>query len=267
MSLPVHTVDQGKASTGFSQKDRVTLYNFAQMTYPAGNGDPTAIAAGTPGQGYASIPTVAYANKGAGASATAVANMGLVAVPTITAGGTGGTPGAVTLTGTDGTGTKYQVTGTINGSGVLSAVSAIGVAGVYTALPGTLTAGAVSGGSLSGATLNLTGCFGVVSYTTADGSSNHEYPQGTTAVLTGGTPTTAAVPGAVTVTSVAGQGALMTIGGLKLPAKFAVILGDLGQDATAYVSSRGVTGVTVAVNPRLASETLAAGDIDILITH
>lgn len=264
MSKPIHTVIQ--AGTGWSDQDRATLHGYSALAYPAGNGDPATVGVGTPGVGYATIPTVAFANAGAGASATAVANMGVVAPPTITAGGTGGTPGAVTLTGTDGTGTKFQVTGTINGSGVLTGALVVIVAGVYTALPGTLTAGAVSGGSLTGCTLNLSASFGVVSYTVSNGSSNHKYPQGTTAALSGGTPTTAAVPGAVAVTTVAGQGSSLVVAS-NLPATYIVLLGDTGADVTSFVTGRSATGFTLNFEPRLAANSLAAGSVDVMVIH
>jgi hypothetical protein len=267
MGFPVHTLNQGAGSTGYSRKDVVTHVLINQVAYPSGNGDPASVAAGTPGAGYGAIPTAAFATDGSGASATLTAVMGVVVAPTITAGGTGGTPGAVTLTGTDGTGTKYQVAGVISGGGVLTSITGITVAGAYTALPGTLTAGAVSGGSLSGCTLNLSGSFGVVSYTVSAGSSNHQYAQGTTVTLSGGSPTTAAVPGAVTVTPVAGQGSLVAISGLSLPANYSVFLGDIGQAGDAYVSSRTSAGFTINLATGLASQTLAAGHVDVLVAH
>lgn len=265
MALDFHTVSlPGGSDTPTDSARLFAGFNIDVVT-PKGNGDPTAIAAGTPGAGYATIPTVAYATAGTGASGTAVANMGVVVLPTITAGGTGGTPGAVTLTGTDGTGTKYQVTGVINGGGVLASLTAITVAGVYTALPGTLSAGAVSGGSLTGTTLNLTGSFGVVSYTVSNGSSNHQYPVGTTAALTGGTPTTAAVPGAVTITSVAGQGCSLVVS-RTLPPKFAVFV-EPNDDRRHWITGKSSTGFTINFAPGLASATLAAGTADLRLVH
>ncbi len=74
---------------------------------------------------------------------------------TVTAAGTGGTPGTATVTGTTGTGTKFQALVTIGGGGTISSVNSISVAGNYTVNPTVTTAEPVTGGSLTGATLNL----------------------------------------------------------------------------------------------------------------
>ncbi len=263
MAFDLHTIRVGKGSS-LKRLDSLLLWTLPQQSYPAGNGDPSAIAAGSSGNGYTSIPTVAFANAGSGASATAVANMGVVQTPTVAAGGSGGTNGTQTVTGTTGTGTKFQASVTVAG-GAITAVLSVTVQGVYTALPSTLAAEPVTGASLSGAQLNLTGCMGVVSYTVSNGSANHLYPQGTTATLSGGSPTVAAVPGAVTVTSVAGQGSSFAVSGLNLPATYGVYLGDLGVAGDAYVTSRTQTGFTVNIAPGSSSQTLAAGKIDIRI--
>jgi hypothetical protein len=105
---------------------------------------------------------------------------------------------------------------------------------------------------------------GVIGYTIA-GTSNHQYAKSTTVALTGGTPTVAAVPGAVTVTSVAGQGTTLAFAGYGFPATYGIYIGDLGQDAVAYVTSRTQAGFTLNINPRLTTETLAAGAVDIQI--
>ena len=73
----------------------------------------------------------------------------------VTAGGTGGTPGAVTITGTTGTGTKFQATGTINGGGVLAGALVVTVVGDYTVNPTTPGAEPVTGGGLTGTTINI----------------------------------------------------------------------------------------------------------------
>lgn len=261
MARDVHTVSLFSGSA-LSMEDRLHVGLLAQQAYTSGNGDPASIAAGTPGAGYQTIPTVAYATAGTGASATASAVMGVVANPTITAGGSGGTNGAVTLTGTTGTGTKFQLTGTIAG-GVLTAITGISVAGAYNAMPSSLTAEPVTGGSLTGATVNLSAALGVVSYTVSAGSSNHQYRQGTTATVSGGTPTTAAVPGAVTVTPVAGQGTSFPVVA-TLPAVYGV-QATVDQDATVYITGRTQAGFTVNIAPRLAASTLAAGAVDLFI--
>lgn len=77
-----------------------------------------------------------------------------VASATVSAGGSGGTPGAVVLTVVGGTGTAATLNGTISGGGALSAIGSVATAGSYTDLPvGPVT---VTGGSLSGATVTLT---------------------------------------------------------------------------------------------------------------
>lgn len=261
MTRDLHTIAMLPGSpTAF--EDRVFLGLRSQLAYKAGNGDPAAIAAGTPGAGYQTIPTVAFANAGAGASTTAAAVMGVVANPTVAAGGSGGTNGAVTLTGTTGTGTKFQVTGTIAG-GALTAITGISVAGAYTAMPSSLTAEPVTGGSLTGATVNLAAALGVVGYTVNASSSNHQYAQGTTAAVTGGTPATAAVPGAVTVTPYAGQGTSLPVVTV-LPASY-VVQATVDQDANVYITGRTQAGFTVNITPRLAGNTLAAGAVDLVI--
>lgn len=266
MAFDIHTLSVGKGSSPLAKQDRVGMVLLEQVAYVAGEGDPSAIAAGTAGLGYQTIPTVAYATKGSGASATATAVMGVVANPTIAAAGTGGTTGTQTVTGTTGTGTKFQASVTVSGGGI-TAVLSVTVQGAYTAMPSTLSAEPVTGASLSGAQLNLSACMGVVSYTVSAGSSNHQYPQGTTATVSGGTPSTAAVPGAVTVTTVAGQPSQLTVSGLNLPTNYAVQIGDLGQDATAYTSSRTNSGFTLNISPRLAASSLAAGKVDLTIWH
>jgi len=252
--------------TVLAEEDRMAHGHFADQVTPAGNGTITAIAAGTAGAGYQTIPTVAFSvpasgakNTGSGAAATAV--MGVVAVPTIASAGSGGTNGAVTLTGTTGSGTKFQLTGTIAG-GVLTAISAISVAGAYTAMPSSLTAEPVTGGSLTGCTVNLSAAMGVVSYTVGTPGSN--YPVGfVTASLSGGTPTTPAVPGAVTVTSAAGASSAMDVA-LLLPAKY-VVQATPAFDGTVWASGKTQAGFILNFSPRLAATTLAASTVDFTI--
>lgn len=105
--------------------------------------------------GY-TIGQVLTAVGGTGTAPTfTVANLLVSRVNSIAAAGTGGTPGAVTLTGTTGTGTKFQVAGTIGAGGTLTAVGAISVYGDYTVIPTNLAAEPVTGGGLSGCTLNI----------------------------------------------------------------------------------------------------------------
>lgn len=82
---------------------------------------------------------------------------------TIAAAGTGGTPGSATVTGTTGTGTPFQATVTISGGGAISSVDAIAVAGSYTVNPTDPANEPVTGGSLTGAQLNVS--LGVATFT------------------------------------------------------------------------------------------------------
>lgn len=78
-----------------------------------------------------------------------------VSSATIAAAGTGGTPGTQTVTGTTGTGTPFQASVTVSGGGAITAVLSILVGGDYSVNPTGLTAEPVTGGSLSGAQLNI----------------------------------------------------------------------------------------------------------------
>lgn len=74
---------------------------------------------------------------------------------TISAAGSGGTPGSQTVMGTTGTGTKFTATVTVSGGGAISSVDAIATGGVYTSNPTSLTAEPVTGASLTGAKLSV----------------------------------------------------------------------------------------------------------------
>lgn len=65
----------------------------------------------------------------------------------------------------------------------------------------------------------------------------------------------------------AGAAVTLAVTGLSLPAKYAVLIGDLGQDATAFISARTQVGFTLNIRPRLAANTLAAGAVDLVIVH
>ena len=65
----------------------------------------------------------------------------------------------------------------------------------------------------------------------------------------------------------AGAGDAVTVAVLmQLPAKYTVLV-NADQDATAYVaqSSKSTGGFTITLNPRLATATLAAGTVDVLV--
>lgn len=63
----------------------------------------------------------------------------------------------------------------------------------------------------------------------------------------------------------AGAAVTLAITGLDLPNTYNVDIGDLGQDATAYISARTNTGFTINIHPRLAANTLAAGVADLKV--
>lgn len=153
------------------------------------DGDMIALSAvaATPQSGsgsYAPGNTVSVSG-GAGDAASFTITHTQLASATITAGGTGGTPGAVVLTGTTGTGTKFQIAGTISGGGVLTSLGAISVVGDYTVNPSVLTAEPVTGGALTGCTLNVK--MGGLTFTVLDAGAMSVIPvnPAATAALTG----------------------------------------------------------------------------------
>ena len=57
----------------------------------------------------------------------------------------------------------------------------------------------------------------------------------------------------------------LSIPGGVLPAAYSVIVSGLSQDATAYVTGRTSSGFNVVLEPRLASNALAAGTFDVVV--
>lgn len=106
--------------------------------------------------GYAPADTIHLAG-GAQISApiVTVSTTQVLATPTITAAGTGGTPGTAIVTGTTGTGTKFQANVTINGGGAIASVDSLVIGGNYTVNPSSIAAEPVTGGGLSGAQLSV----------------------------------------------------------------------------------------------------------------
>lgn len=264
MAFDLHTVSLLSGSSPLAFTDRLLVGLLNQVAYDAGNGAVSAIAAGTPGAGYTTIPAVALTPpatgaKATGSGATATAVMRAVSA-TVAAGGSGYTNGTQTLTGVSGTGTKYQASVNVAG-GVVTAVNSITVGGAYTVMP-TLAGDATTGGGGTGATLNLS--MGVASYTIGAGGSN--YPKtGVVASVSGGSPSTPAVPGAVTVTTAAGANVAFDVTAFHLPPSYNVQVTP-DQDASVFVSNRSQTGFRVTVSPRLAASSLAAGALDIKVT-
>ncbi|MDK4804934.1 MAG: hypothetical protein OC190_00125 [Novosphingobium aromaticivorans] len=62
----------------------------------------------------------------------------------------------------------------------------------------------------------------------------------------------------------AGAAVTVALTGLELPASYGVQVTP-SQDATVWISGRSQTGFTINIAPRLASNTLAAGTIDVLV--
>lgn len=62
----------------------------------------------------------------------------------------------------------------------------------------------------------------------------------------------------------AGAAVTVPVTGLDLPPS-ALVFASLGVDATAFVSGQSSTGLTLTIQPRLASATLAAGSVGVLI--
>lgn len=149
------------------------------------------------GTGYTAIPTATIAGGG-GTGGTATVSLKAVAV-TIAAGGTGyGASQTFTASVVGGTGTATQVSVTSNGSGVVTTVNSISVAGNYTVLP-TLSGVATTGGAGTGLTLNLV--MGVSALTrTAAGSGYTALP---TVTISGGGGTGGTATATLTATTVA----------------------------------------------------------------
>lgn len=65
----------------------------------------------------------------------------------------------------------------------------------------------------------------------------------------------------------AAAGAAVTVNvTMELPGTGYAVQATPNQDATAFVTAKTSTGFTVTLNPRLATATLAAGTVDILVT-
>ena len=115
---------------------------------------------------YAPADTVTLAGGTATTQAKVTVVSTTVVNAVVAAAGTGGTNGTATVTGTTGTGVKFQASVTI-ASGGISAINSITVGGVYTVNPTAPAAEPVTGGGLTGSTLNLTIGVNAVSLTIA----------------------------------------------------------------------------------------------------
>lgn len=107
-----------------------------------------------PGTVYIPGQTITLASSVASTAPVVTIVTTQVVSATVNAGGSGGTNGTQTVTGTTGTGTKFTASVTVAG-GVITAVLSITLRGTYTVNPTTLSAEPVTGGSVTGATLNV----------------------------------------------------------------------------------------------------------------
>lgn len=171
-----------------------------------------------------------------------------VASAAVAAGGSGGTPGTATVTGTTGTGTKFQANVTISGGGAISAINSITVAGNYTVNPTVLTAEPVTGGGLTGATLNIK--MGVLSATNSTPGSYTVLPASPVTTTTSGSGT------GCTLTVLWGALSAAIVGGGTdyTPDSVLTFAGGGGTGGAA-----GTVSVGTSVAPNLATYTLANG--------
>jgi len=109
---------------------------------------------GAPGTGYVPNEIITATGGTHSVNAQFTVNTTKVVSATVASGGTGGTDGTQTVTGTTGTGTKFQASVTVAG-GAITAVLSISVAGSYTVNPTAITNEPVTGAGLVGATLNI----------------------------------------------------------------------------------------------------------------
>lgn len=211
----------------------ITLGAATSLTVGGGHNNmigSTAVAAGT---GYVPGDTITLTVASSTSnSVLTVRKTKVAATPTINAGGSGGTNGAVTVVGTTGTGAKFFASGTISG-GALTAISAITVAGQYTTNPTSLSAEpilAYTGGAgfyknsgLTGATVGL-----VMGVLTAEVTSPGAY----TSALSN--------PYSQASTSGAGSGATFTMAQLN-SSRFSVATDDTTaiQAAITYAGTVG----------------------------
>lgn len=248
------------------RNDRLRML-LASVAFIAGAGAIASVTPATAGV-YATLPTLALSNVGDGSGATFALHMKAVGC-TKFAGGSGYAVGD-TITTAGGTGTHPIVTvDTVDGGGAVLTAH-VTTAGDMTVLPANHVAQGSTSGSGTGATFDLT--WGILSVTVSGGGTL--YPvSGMTIATSGGTPTTLATF-TYTVTSAAGARSLTPIdattiaglGGLaELPSGAYNVQVTPDADVTCSVLNKTATGFTLAVAPRLAATTLAAGHADILI--
>jgi hypothetical protein len=152
------------------------------------------IAIATPGAGYTSVPTLGVSG-GSGANALLQPVM-IANSATLATGGAGCTNGSQTFALVGASGTAATFTGTVS-SGAVSGSVAVTGSGAATYIPwpnGMRLSGA---GCATAPTVNVN--FGLGSITVVGSGLNYPLTGGTTASISGGTPTTAATLGTVVV--------------------------------------------------------------------
>jgi hypothetical protein len=237
------------------------------------------------GTGYAPGDTINLSGGTQTSQAVAtVATTEVVALPTIVAGGTGGTPGTATVTGTTGTGTKFQASVTITGSQSASPNNG-GVTASYapgdtvTLAGGTFTSPAVLSVT-STELLSLTGLTAGTGYApgntiTLGGGSTTAAPVVTISttkvssvptIASGGTGGT---PGAVTLTGTTGTGTkfqatgTISSGGVLTAITALTVAGSYTVNPTTLsaepVTGGGLSGATLSLTMGVNTFTFTAG--------
>ena len=241
----------------------------AVVTATLSGGTVTAIAVSTAGAGYDSTPTVtittAAGDTGSGATATAV-----MTTPTISGSAVSGTGGEFTCTGTTITvGDLITLTGTISGTATITGyttgttykVSAITGSGASVTGFTLTTTGDVAivttAGTTTGLTLSNTSQRTVASITVDTAGSG--YKAAPTVALSGGTPTTAATLGAVTVSSSSITGLTITTVGTGYSSAPTLTIAAPPSGTTATGTATIQTAGLKIINGETYTSTFSAG--------
>lgn len=165
------TASVASAGTGYAPADVLTVNGGNFSTAATFNVASTTVISGTLGASqngagsYAPSDTLTVSGGTHSSAAVFTINTTQVVNASIATAGTGGTSGLKTVTGTTGTGTFFQALVTVAGGGI-TAINSISP-GSYSVNPTTISAEPVTGGGLSGATLNLIMGVRTVTLTTA----------------------------------------------------------------------------------------------------
>ena len=220
----------------------------------------TAVTVGTPGSGYTSVPTVAFAaapSGGVTATGTAVLSGGAVTAVAVTTPGTGYTTPTVTFSapqvagGTTATGTV-----TVTSGGITAIVITSGGTG-YTTAPTATLAGAGTGGALGAVTI---GTSTITAVTITNAGSGYTAAPAITFTGGGGsaaaaTATIAAMAG--TVYTIALTGGNITFNN-NLTYLTPANLGTVNLPITYFTGTRAISGT---INAYLKTGTLESGGL------